>query len=39
MLSVLFGGEKTKEAMDSHFKQPSKMDYFHEYNLSARWKI
>lgn len=24
---------------NSHFKQPSKMDYFHEYNLSARWSI
>lgn len=39
MLSVLFGGEKTKEAMDGHFKQPSKRDFSHECNLSARWKI
>lgn len=41
MLSLLFGGEKIKERMDGHFKQPPEMDFSHEDNLSEklkRWK-
>lgn len=38
MLSLLFGGEKIKERMDGHFKQPPEMDFSHEDNLSEKWK-
>ncbi|CAC5359831.1 unnamed protein product [Mytilus coruscus] len=38
MLSLLCGGEKIKERMDGHFKQPPEMDFSHEDNLSEKWK-